>query len=75
MGKDDDGDNGRNEPCRLLCLNINGLILKEDRWRKENGNRKKINGKWKKEEIEEYVSENNIIIMNFTETWLDKDKR
>ena len=73
MGKDDDGGNGRNEPCKLLCLNINGLILKEDRWRKENGNRKKINGKWKKEEIEEYVSENNIIIMNFTETWLDKD--
>ena len=29
--------------------------------------------RWKVEAIEEYVKENNIIIMNYTETWLDKD--
>ena len=42
----------------MLCLNAQGLM----------------NGKtrWKIDALKEYVSTNNIILMNFTETWLKK---
>ena len=46
------------EPCKLLYLNARGLINKYTRW--------------KLDALKEYVSTNNIILMNFTETWLKK---
>merc|ERR1712180_453094 len=47
------------EPSKILSLNAQGLI--------------KTDTKWKVEMIKEYVHENNIILMNFTETWLKKE--
>ena len=46
------------EPCKLMYLNARGLINKYTRW--------------KIDDLKEYVSTNNIILMNFTETWLKK---
>jgi len=46
------------EPCKLLCLNAQGLVNK--------------NTRWKVDALKEYVGTNNIILMNFTETWLKK---
>ena len=45
------------EPLKILYQNIRGLITE--------------NSKAKKEYFEEYVKVNNVIIMNFTETWLN----
>ena len=42
----------------MLCLNAQGLMNE--------------NTRWKIDALEEYVSTNNIILMNFTETWLKK---
>ena len=50
--------NGR-EPCKILSLNVQGLIGRETRW--------------KMDMLKEYVSVNNIIIMNLTETWLKEE--
>ena len=47
--------------CKLLYLNARGLINKYTRW--------------KVDALKEYVSTNNIILMNFTETWLKKKSR
>ena len=44
------------EPCKMLCLNAQGLMNE--------------NTKWKIDALKEYVNTNNIILMNFTETWL-----
>ena len=63
--KDETGS-GRRELCKLLCLNIHGLV-------KKSSDEVVPDQRWKVEAIEEYVKENNIIIMNYTETWLDKD--
>ena len=52
-------ENKKREPCKLLCLNTQRLISQ--------------NSRWNVDKIKEYVSENNIIVMNFTETWLNKD--
>ena len=52
-------ENKKREPCKLLCLNTQRLISK--------------NSRWKVDKIKEYVGENNIVLMNFTETWLNKD--
>merc|ERR1711954_46120 len=46
------------EPCKMLCLNAQGLMNE--------------NTRWKIDALKEYVSTNNIILMNFTETWLKK---
>ena len=43
----------------ILCLNVQGLLNKDT--------------KWKVDMLKEYVSENNIIIMNLTETWLKEE--
>ena len=42
----------------MLCLNAQGLMNE--------------NTRWKIDALKEYVSANNIILMNFTETWLKK---
>ena len=42
-----------------MSLNTQGLINKDS--------------KWKVDMIKEYVSVNNVIIMNFTETWLKEE--
>ena len=42
-----------------MSLNTQGLI--------------NIDSKWKVDMIKEYVSVNNVIIMNFTETWLKEE--
>ena len=52
------GKNGKTEPAKLLSLNAQGLVTKKT--------------KWKVDMIKEYVHVNNIILMNFTETWLKK---
>ena len=49
------------EPCKMLCLNAQGLMNEYTRW--------------KVDALKEYVSTNNIILMNFTETWLKKKYR
>ena len=46
------------EPLKLIYQNIRGLITE--------------NSKVKKDYFEEFVKENNVIIMNFTETWLNE---
>ena len=43
----------------MLSLNAQGLI--------------NANTKWKVDMLKEHVSVNNIVIMNFTETWLKKE--
>ena len=53
-----DSNSKKREPCKLLCLNAQGLINKHT--------------KWKVDAIKEYVNANNVILMNFTETWLKK---
>ena len=47
----------RKEPYKILYQNIRRLVTK--------------NSKKKIEYLKEYVQENKIIVMNFTETWLD----
>ena len=47
----------RKEPYKILYQNINRLVSK--------------NSKKKIDYLKEYVQENKIIVMNFTETWLD----
>ena len=42
----------------MLCLNAQGLVNE--------------NTRWKIDALKEYVNTNNIILMNFTETWLKK---
>ena len=42
----------KREPCKILSLNAQGLINKDT--------------KWKVDMLKEYVSENNIVIMNLT---------
>ena len=61
-----DTSNKKREPCKLLCLNVQGLINKHTKQNKQK------NPKWKIDAIKEYVNTNNIILMNFTETWLGK---
>ena len=46
------------EPLKLIYQNIRGLITE--------------NSKAKKEYFEEYVKENNVIMINFTETWMNE---
>ena len=41
-------------PCGILSLNVQGLLNKDT--------------KWKVDMLKEYVSENNVVIMNLTET-------
>ena len=52
-------DSRKREPCKIMSLNTQGLI--------------NIDSKWKVDMIKEYVSVNNVIIMNFTETWLKEE--
>ena len=54
-------NNDRKEPYKLLYQNIRRLITK--------------NSKNKIDYLKEYTQENKIIIMNFTETWLDDSIR
>ena len=49
----------RKEPYKLIYQNIRGLVT-------ENSKEKKVH-------FDEYTTENNVIIINFTETWLDKN--
>ena len=46
------------EPLKVIYQNIRGLITE--------------NSKAKKEYFEEFVKENNVMLINFTETWLNK---
>ena len=62
-----DTSNKKREPCKLLCLNLQGLINKHTKQNKQK------NPKWKIDAINEYVNTNNIILMNFTETWLEEE--
>ena len=47
------------EPSKILSLNAQGFI--------------ETDTKWKVDMLKEYVHKNNIILMNFTETWLKKE--
>merc|ERR1711874_827471 len=49
----------RIEPPKILCWNAHGLI--------------NIDTKWKIDALKEHVSVNNIFLMNFTETWFEKE--
>ena len=62
-----DSNSKNREPCKLLYLNAQGLINK---YTKRN---KLKYTKWKVDAIKEYVNNNNVILMNFTETWLQKN--
>ena len=53
--------NKRKEPCKITYLNAQGLVNEET--------------KWKLEASKEYAGTNNVIIMNITETWLNKEKQ
>ena len=46
------------EPFKILYQNIRGLVTE--------------NSKAKKEYFEEYVKQNNVILLNFTETWMNE---
>ena len=46
------------EPLKVIYQNVRGLITE--------------NSKWKKEYFDEFVKENNVMLINFTETWLNK---
>ena len=59
-----DAINKEREPCKLFCLNLQGLI---NEYTKRNKQKYK---KWKIDAIKDYVNSNNVILMNFTETWL-----
>ena len=52
-------NNEKTGPAKLISLNAQGLVTKKT--------------KWKVDMIKEYVHGNNIILMNFTETWLKKN--
>ena len=63
--ENNNGDiNKEREPCKLICLNMQGLINKYTIRNKQKYK------KWKIDAIKEYVNSNNVILMNFTETWL-----
>ena len=49
----------RREPPKILCWNAHGLINKDT--------------KWKIDALKEHVQVNNIFLMNFTETWFEKE--
>ena len=46
-------------PPKMLCWNAKGLVNKDT--------------KWKVDAIKEHAIVNNVFIMNFTETWLNRE--
>ena len=51
--------NNENQPLKILYQNIQKLVTKDK--------------KYKIEFFKEYCKENNILLMNFTETWFNKN--
>ena len=50
----------RKEPCKITYWNAQGLVNEDS--------------KWKLDASKEYTGTNNLIIMNITKTWLNKEK-